>query len=100
MTVMPPDIVVIETAIDHLDQLAERLRADGWEAWLTVSSSHLPYVLVLNPKMRALNDEVIAAPDAAGDWWYWWSWAERIAPVDDAAQVVVWVARVLAAEQP
>src|SRR5258708_6877903 len=88
-----------EIAVDHRERLAEPLRAAGWEAWLTASVSRLPYLRVLNPAMRALNDDVLAAPDSCGEWWYWWSWAERIAPVHDTGRVVARVARVLAVER-
>ena len=35
-----------------------------------------------DPHDRTEYGDIIAGPDGTtGDWWYWFSWAERIAPV-------------------
>lgn len=84
-------------SVGHLERLAGEFRAAGWRTTLTISRDRWPYLHVVNPRFRALNDDVIAAPDAAGRWWFWWSWAERIAPVADLGPVAARVGRVLAA---
>ena len=46
-----------------------------------------------DPHDRAQWSDVIAAPGGAtGDWWYWFSWAERIGPIHApaaAAEVII-----------
>jgi hypothetical protein len=38
---------------------------------------------VQDPQDRAECGDIIAARDATtGQWWYWFSWAERITPAD------------------
>jgi hypothetical protein len=32
---------------------------------------------------NALCETIYAAPAVDGSWWFWWSWADRIAPVED-----------------
>jgi hypothetical protein len=86
----------MELAVDHLERLADGFWTVRWEAWVIVPAGGSPCVRVVNPEMRALNDHLAAAPDEAGQWWFWWSWAERIAPVADPGLTVGQVRRVLA----
>jgi hypothetical protein len=76
-----------------LDVLAAQLHARGWTAYITMPAGRLPALSVQDPHDRAQWSDVIAAPGGAtGDWWYWFSWAERIGPVHApaaAAEVII-----------
>ncbi|HXA60517.1 MAG TPA: hypothetical protein VNW94_15265 [Streptosporangiaceae bacterium] len=50
----------------------------------------------MNPDASALTENILAESGVDG-WWYWWSWAERIAVADDVAGAADLVVRVLAA---
>jgi hypothetical protein len=50
----------------------------------------------VNPRASALAENILAET-AGGSWWFWWSWAERIAPADDPVDAAGRVIRVLAA---
>jgi hypothetical protein len=39
---------------------------------------------VINPEAATLTELISAAP-LDGAWWFWWSWAERITPVNEVA---------------
>jgi hypothetical protein len=76
-----------------LDVLAAQLRARGWTACITMPAGRLAALTVQDPHDRAQWSDVIAAPGGAtGDWWYWFSWAERIGPIHApaaAAEVII-----------
>jgi hypothetical protein len=67
--------------IAFLDVLAAQLRARGWSAYITTPAGRLPSLFVQDPHDHPKCGDIIAALDGAtGHWWYWFSWAERIAP--------------------
>jgi hypothetical protein len=73
-------------SIARLDVLAAHLRTRGWTTYLTTPAGRLASLSVQDPHHRAECGDILAAPDATtGDWWYWFSWAERIAPVHPPA---------------
>src|ERR1019366_8496973 len=51
------------------------------------------------PGGGALAENVYAGPGQDGGWWFWWSWAERIAAADDLAGAALLISRVLAARE-
>jgi hypothetical protein len=51
---------------------------------------------VVNPAARALEENVYAGCGKDGMWWFWWSWAERIAVADDVDLAATTIVRVLA----
>ena len=64
-----------------LDMLAAQMHARGWTAYLRAPADRLASLVVQDPgDERTMGSDIVAAP-AAGDWWYWFSWGERIAPV-------------------
>src|SRR6202161_2647087 len=67
----------------YLEKLADELSGRGLEAWLMAPPGRVPSLYVVNPAARALEESVYAGCGKDGIWWFWWSWAERIA-VDDA----------------
>jgi hypothetical protein len=84
-------------AVSHLELLAGRLRARGWEATITVAADRWPFVRVVNPRLRALNEDVMAAP-CEGRWFYWFSWAERITELTDPSGATSRIEHVLSSE--
>jgi hypothetical protein len=71
-----------DDGIAFLDALAAQLRGRGWTAYLSTAPGRLPGLCVQDPRQPAQCGDVIAVPTGpAGDVWYWFSWAERIAPV-------------------
>jgi hypothetical protein len=67
--------------IAFLDVLAAQLRARGWSAYITTPAGRLASLFVQDPHDHPKCGDIIAALDTAtGHWWYWFSWAERIAP--------------------
>ena len=80
----------------YLDKLAEELTHRGLEAWLMAPQGRVPSVYVVNPSARALEENVYTGCGKDGLWWFWWSWAERIAVADDIDGAATAIARVLA----
>src|SRR5205823_14458909 len=59
-----------------------------------------PSLYVVNPAARALEENVFVGCGKDGMWWFWWSWAERIAVADDVDQAASTIVRVLASLVP
>jgi hypothetical protein len=79
-----------------LDVLAGALRARGWLAHLTTAPRRPPCVFVENPHDEAVTGRVLAVRDGGtGIWWYWFGWAERIAPAGAPAAAVTAITRAL-----
>ncbi len=55
----------------------------------------IPSLHVVNPRLTQLAEDIYVGRSQDGLWWYWWPWAERIAPGDDAAGAAIQVAKVL-----
>jgi hypothetical protein len=83
------------SATVYLDKLAEELTNRGLEAWLMAPPGRVPSVYITNPGARALEENVYASQCEDGLWRYWWSWAERIAVVDDLDEAATAISRVL-----
>ncbi|GAA4619692.1 hypothetical protein GCM10023196_000700 [Actinoallomurus vinaceus] len=81
----------------YLRTLGARLRAFGWQEELTLPQGGSPYLCVINPTAPVLNEEITAAPTVPGLWWFWWSWGERIACVENLDLVIARIATVLRA---
>jgi hypothetical protein len=79
----------------YLDKLAEELTNRGLEAWLMAPPGRVPSVYITNPRARALEENVYVSQGKDGLCWFWWSWAERIAPADDLDAAAEKIARVL-----
>ena len=66
-------------AIAYLDALAAQMRACGWTAYVNTRPGRLASLFVRDPHNPAVCADIVAAPDSDTDnWWYWFSWAERI----------------------
>jgi len=83
--------------LGRLEGLAEAVAEYGLRARLVVPPGRVPSLHVTNPQASALAEDVYAGPGQDGQWWFWWSWAERIASGDDLAAAALRISHVLAA---
>ena len=74
----------------ELEELAAELDARRYEARLVAHEGRRPFVHVRNRRAGVLTENIYA-----GDGWFWFGWAERIAAVSDVAAAAEAVARVL-----
>jgi hypothetical protein len=102
MTALPSDAQPAcdrnEVRHGYLESLAVELTRRGLNARVLTPSGRVASVHVVNPAATALAENVYAAGGADGVWWYWWSWAERIAVADDVDGAAGCIERVLAAK--
>ena len=90
-----PNASVAGTARSHLEPLAEALSKRGLLASVTRIGDGPSFIDVVNREAPDLAESIFAA-QTGGDWWFWWSWAERIAPATDIEPTADRIARVLA----
>ena len=83
--------------LGRLEVLAEALAQQGLRARLVTPPGRVPSLHVVNPDASALAEDVYTGPGQDGQWWFWWSWAERIASGDDLAGAASRITHVLAA---
>ena len=86
-------------AVQALEALAGELAMRGWTARPHAPAGRLPSLYVQNPEPGAamLCEHIYASPCRDGTWWYWWSWADKIALVaapGDAAAAITRILRV------
>jgi hypothetical protein len=86
-----------DTYLGRLESLADALARDGLRTRLVTPPGRVPSLHVVNPAAPALAEDVYAGRSRDGQWWFWWSWAERIAAGDDLAEAARRIRRVLAA---
>ncbi|ROO83537.1 hypothetical protein EDD29_1040 [Actinocorallia herbida] len=87
-----------QTRLAYLEKLGDELVGRGLRVRLTVPLGTQPSLHVMNPAASALTENILAEQGADG-WWFWWSWAERIAQADDVPAAAERVAQVLSADQ-
>jgi hypothetical protein len=85
------------TYLGKLEGLADALTQQGLRARLVTPPGRVPSLHVVNPAAAALAEDVYAGRGRDGQWWFWWSWAERIAASEDTAGAATRIRRVLAA---
>ncbi|HEX9064771.1 MAG TPA: hypothetical protein VF843_06660 [Streptosporangiaceae bacterium] len=83
--------------LDRLESLAEELGKYGLMTRLTAPPGRVPSLHVVNPAVSRLAEDVYVGRSQDGLWWFWWPWAERIAPGDELASAAALIARVLSA---
>jgi hypothetical protein len=83
--------------MDRLDRLARTLVGHGLHVSLLAPSGRVPSLHVVNPAALALAEDIYAGCCEDGRWWFWWSWAERIAADDDLEGAATRIEHVLAA---
>jgi hypothetical protein len=76
---------------ETLERLAADLGGRGLDTVITAIGGR-PVLVTSNPRVPALSENVLMDGQ-----WFWWSWAERIAPVADIGGTADAIARVLAA---
>jgi hypothetical protein len=84
------DVQTTPPAVELLKSLAAELPAGEYHARLIVADNGRPYLHVLNRRARVLAEDVLVE---AG--WFWYSFAERIAPVTDVPTAAGKIARLL-----
>jgi hypothetical protein len=62
-----------------LDDLGGALTARGYLTMIVTSDAR-PRLEVLDRTAPGRNGSVLCEADAGGERWFWWSWADRIAP--------------------
>ncbi|MEV6981969.1 hypothetical protein AB0M95_12015 [Sphaerisporangium sp. NPDC051017] len=82
------------TAVAHLQALGDSLQARGLHARVGETSGGIPQLIVVSTAVPTLS-EVVFAAQGEGTWWFWWPWAERIAPVHELPTAVARVCGVL-----
>jgi hypothetical protein len=85
------------TGLARLEGLAEVLANHGLRARVIAPPGRVPSLHVVNPSATALAEDVYAGRGQDGRWWFWWSWAERIAAGEDFDGAAALIERVLAA---
>src|SRR5580693_2336185 len=89
----PPD----QAYLDQLDRLAPELAKQGMTTNVMAPAGRVPSLRVVNPAAPALAEDVYAGCCEDGSWWFWWSWAERIAAATELERAAERVAHVLSA---
>jgi hypothetical protein len=80
----------------RLEGLADVLACHGLRARVMTPPGRVPSLHVVNPAAAALAEDVYAGRAQDGEWWFWWSWAERIAAGEDLEGAAALIQRVLA----
>lgn len=75
-----------------LEKLADELAARGFAAPALSGHGRPPSLTVASPAAAMLAETVMAEGG-----WFWWPWADRIAPVTDVAAAADRIAHVLRA---
>jgi hypothetical protein len=83
--------------LTRLEGLAAELAEGGLRTRIATPPGRLPSLHVVNPAATALAEDVYAGVGGDGEWWFWWSWAERIAASEDLDGAARQIRRVLAA---
>ncbi|TDD93784.1 hypothetical protein [Actinomadura rubrisoli] len=68
--------------VSILDELGGALTRRGYLTLLVTTGSR-PRLEVLDRTSPDRYGTVLCERDAGGDRWYWWSWADRIAPAHE-----------------
>ncbi|GEM_PF-2690375 len=75
-----------------LEALAAALNPSDYRTSLVTGKGRMPYLTVTSRHASRLSEHIYA-----NNGWYWWSWAEKFAVVDDVSAAAAKVAAVLRA---
>jgi hypothetical protein len=77
-------------AAGRLEALAAEISALGWPARIDAPPGRIPCLRTRNPEpgAAALSEDIYAAPKA-GQWMFWWPWAEPITADPAAAAAII-----------
>lgn len=81
-----------DQAIRHLERLAAELPAGEYDSRLVIAAGKRPRLHVRNHTATVLAEDIVVH-----DGWFWYSFAERIAPVSEPIEAAGKIARVLRA---
>jgi hypothetical protein len=95
--VSPGPAQVLQAYLSRLEGLAEVLSRHGLRASLMAPPGRVPSLHVVNPEASVLAEDVYIGRGQDGTWWFWWSWAERIASGEDLDGAAAMIKQVLAA---
>jgi hypothetical protein len=84
--------------LEQLEPLGRLLSQRGLRADVIAAEARMPRLHVTNPAVTGLEEDVYAWRCQDGSWWFWWSWAERIAPGTDPGRAADRIEHVLAAQ--
>ena len=87
----------LQCFLERLEGLAAELAKHGLMTRLIAPVGRVPSLHVVNPAQSMLAEHVYAGRSQDGLWWFWWPWAERIAPGDQHGAAASVIARVLSA---
>jgi hypothetical protein len=83
-TGLEPDVTPLRTAtLRRLEQLAGTLSRRGMDASLVDPDGRVPRLQVAHPVTKGTAEDVYVSRCRDGNWWFCWSWAERIAADGD-----------------
>jgi hypothetical protein len=85
--------------VSRLEGLAKALSRHGLLARLMAPPGRVPSLHVVNPAASVLAEDVYTGRGQDGTWWFWWSWAERIASGEDLEGAAAMIKQVLAARE-
>ncbi len=77
----------------HLEKLAAELDGQAYEVTLVTVQGRRPCLSITNRQAVQLTEFIYAASADDGEWWFWFGWAQRIAPVADVAAAAAAVDR-------
>jgi len=81
-----------DTSAADLERLAAGLDRQQYAVSLVSSAGRRPHLHITNRQAAVMTEDVYT-----GDGWYWFGWAERIAPVTDVRAAAEKITRVLRA---
>ena len=87
----------VQCFLERLEVLAAELARHGLMTRLMAPVGRVPSLHVVNPAQSMLAEDVYVGRSQDGLWWFWWPWAERIAPGDQHGAAAIVIARVLSA---
>ncbi len=79
----------------ELEKLAAELDGQAYAVTLVTVQGRRPCLSITNRQAVQLTEFIYAAPADGGEWWFWFGWAQRIAPVADLAAAAAAIDRVL-----
>jgi hypothetical protein len=83
------------TGTAELEKLAAELDGKTYAVTLVTTTGRRPCLSITNRQAVQLTEFIYAAPADDGQGWFWWGWAQQIAPVTDLADAAAAVDRVL-----
>jgi hypothetical protein len=93
---MSTDQVTETDATAQVEALAHELSRRGFATTVTTGDGRRhPCVRVVNRDAAHMQEDVYAAPGTDGQWSFWWSWADKIGPIDDIETAAAAISYVL-----